>query len=127
MWFLENHFSESLSASYWRCTASKGSVLPCMCLDTSHHSSVLSVGGSEELPACLPIGTSADQRCQGALDKEIGLCISKGHWKQMENRGEPGRISFENMRGVFVPVTAPALNYHLPKEPVCTKGDKRSA
>lgn len=90
-----------------------------------HSSAWMSVGGSEELPACLPTGTSAERRCQGASDKEIGLCISKGHWKQMENRGAPasgGRISFENTRGVFffLPVTAPALNYHSPEEPACT-------
>lgn len=117
-------FSESLSKSFWRHAASKGCVPPCICLATSHHSSVrMSVGGSEELSVCLPIGTSADQRCQGALDKEIGLCISKGHWKQMENRGVTASLALSALKlceVFFLPVTAPALNYHLPKEPVCT-------
>lgn len=77
----------------------KGSVPPCICLAASHYSSVrMSVGGSEEPSVCLPIGTSADQRCQGALDKEIGLCISKGHWKQMENRGATASLALSALK-----------------------------
>lgn len=100
---VEKIISLSLSKSYWRRIASKGSVLPCICLTTSHHSSVrMSVGGSEELPAWLPFGTGSEQRCQGALDKEIGLCISKGHWKQMRNRGATARPAVSALKRCVV-------------------------
>lgn len=68
-------------------TTSKWSAPVCMALATSHHSNLwMSEGGSEVLSACLPIGPFTDCWCQRALDKEIRVCISKGRWKQMENR-----------------------------------------
>ena len=64
---------------------SKWSIPPCIPPATSHHSNLqMSVGGSEVLSACLPIGPSTGSRRQRASDEEIRVSISKGQWRQME-------------------------------------------
>lgn len=88
-------------------------------LTTSHHSYLqMSVGGSEELSACLPIGPSTWCGCQRASAEEIQVSVSKGQWRQMEDgnvQTSLSRIAFESVWGIFLPVIACGTNYCLAK------------
>ena len=101
------------------CITSKWSVP----LATSHHSNIqMSVGGSEVLSACLPIGPSTGYWHQRISNEEIQVCISKGQWRQMEDwdvQTVPSCIAVVNVMFFLLAATACCIKAH-PKQMPCT-------